>query len=114
MNQKFLEHLVTAPKQSEPELHAVSLCRQLAQELLATRADLAAAQQQIAPDLLAESRAAEKLLSDLLAALNKATALGATRVDVGDLRVAVEYRVTPLRAAIAKAEGLKRANGGVT
>lgn len=58
-----------------------------------------------APELLAEASAAEKMLSELLAALNKATELGATRVDVGDLRVAVEHRLNPLRAAIAKAEG---------
>jgi hypothetical protein len=57
-----------------------------------------------APELLAESSAAETMLSELLAALNKATELGATRVDVGDLRVAVEHRLKPLRAAIAKAE----------
>jgi hypothetical protein len=57
-----------------------------------------------APDLLAESIAAETMLSQLLAALNKAKELGATRVDVGDLRVAVEHRLKPLRAAIAKAE----------
>jgi hypothetical protein len=58
-----------------------------------------------APELLAEARAAEQMLSELLAALTKAAELGATRVDVGDLRVAVEHRLTPLRIAIAKATG---------
>jgi hypothetical protein len=61
--------------------------------------------------LLTEARAAETMLSQLLAALNKATELGATRVDVGDLRVAVEHRLKPLRAAIAKAEQ-SEAEGG--
>jgi hypothetical protein len=52
--------------------------------------------------LRAELCADEQMLSQLLAALNQATELGATRVHVGDLRVAVLHRLQPLRKALTE------------
>lgn len=56
-------------------------------------------------DLLAALKESNKFWRDLQRGLARATELGATRVDVGDLAAAVRHVLAIEDAAIAKAEG---------